>query len=122
MIFIWFIPIILSHLVLAAHFLRDGNTFLFTLTLAVLPLLFIKKRWIIQLFRIVLFLGAVEWLRTIWILVNERMAFNQPYLRMSIILGVVCLFTFCSIFVFNSKRLKTRYAENGDLNTSETGC
>ncbi len=84
------------------------------LLLLVIPLLAIRKKWVVLLFRILLFLGAVEWVRTIWTLVAIRMEFEKPYLRMAVILGVVVLFSFFSAFVFNSKRLRNRFSEAED--------
>ena len=111
MVFIWLIPVFISLLLLAAHFLRYGNILFMTLSLLAIPLLAIRKKWVVLLFRTLLFLGTVEWVRTIWTLAAIRMEFGEPYLRMAIILGVVALFTFLSAFVFNSKRLRNRFSE-----------
>ena len=114
MVFIWLIPVFISLLLLAAHFLRYGNILFMTLSLLAIPLLAIRKKWVVLLFRTLLFLGTVEWVRTIWTLAAIRMEFEKPFLRMAIILGVVALFTFFSAFVFNSKRLRNRFSEAED--------
>jgi hypothetical protein len=117
MVWVWLIPVFISLLLLAAHFLRYGNILFMALLLLVIPLLAIRKKWVVLLFRILLFLGAVEWVRTIWTLVAIRMEFEKPYLRMAVILGVVALFTALSAFVFNSKRLRNRFSEPEDNET-----
>ena len=114
MVFIWLIPVFISLLLLAAHFLRYGNILFMTLSLLAIPLLAIRKKWVVLLFRTLLFLGTVEWVRTIWTLAAIRMEFGKPYLRMAIILGGVAVFTLISAFVFNSKRLKNRFSEAED--------
>ncbi len=111
MVFIWLIPVFISLLLLASHFLRYGNILFMALSLSVIPLLAIRKKWVVLLVRILLFLGTLEWVRTIWTLAAIRMEFGKPYLRMAIILGGVALFTFLSAFVFNSKRLRSRFSE-----------
>ena len=111
MVFIWLIPVFISLLLLASHFLRYGNILFMALSLSVIPLLAIRKKWVVLLVRILLFLGTLEWVRTIWTLAAIRMEFGKPYLRMAIILGGVALFTFLSAFVFKSKRLRSRFSE-----------
>ena len=114
MVLVWLIPVFMSLLLLAAHFLRYGNILFMAISLLAIPLLAIRKKWIVLLFRILLFLGTIEWVRTIWDLVAIRMEFGKPYLRMAVILGVVAVFTFLSAFVFNSKRLRNRFYEAED--------
>ncbi len=114
MVLVWLIPVFMSLLLLAAHFLRYGNILFMALSLLVIPLLAIRKKWVVLLFRILLFLGTIEWVRTIWTLAAIRMEFGKPYLRMAIILGGVALFTVLSVFVFNSRRLRNRFYEAKD--------
>ncbi len=90
------VPAFLSVVILAAHFFRMQNIPLTALSLILLPLLFVKKQWNLRIMQIFLFLGSVEWLRTMFMLVAERKDLGLPYMRMVLILGVVCLFTLCS--------------------------
>jgi predicted transcriptional regulator len=57
----------------------------------------------------VLLLGALEWLRTAAMLVQQRLALGTPWLRLAIILGVVALLTAAAALVFRSARLRRRY-------------
>ena len=111
MVWVWLSPVFISLLLIAAHFLRYDNILFTVLSLSAIPMLAIRKKWVVLFLRILLFLGAAEWVRTIWTLVAIRMEFGEPYLRMTFILGVVALFNFFSAFVFNSKSLKNRYSE-----------
>jgi hypothetical protein len=113
-VWVWLSPVFISLLLLAAHFLRYGNILFTVLSLSAIPLLAIRRKWVVLLFRILLFLGTVEWARTIWALVAIRKEFEKPYLRMAVILGVVALFSFFSAFVFNSERVRIRFSEAED--------
>lgn len=99
------LPIILSALVLAAHFFRAQNFIFVLVSLAVLPLVFMDKQWVQRSIRVFLVLGGIEWIRTMLVLVMEREALGMPWLRMSIILGGVALFTIGSSFALRKNSL-----------------
>jgi hypothetical protein len=102
-------PVFLSSLLLAAHFYRSGNLLTAILCLAVLFLLFLKKPWVPRLFQFLLILGALEWLRSLYYLAAMRIAWEQPWARLAIILGAVALFTALSALVFSSRDMRARY-------------
>jgi hypothetical protein len=109
MIFLRLLPVILSILILGAHYLRSGP-FIFVLLAILLPfLLFIRKIWVARLIQVVLILGALEWVRTLFELVADRQALGEPWTRLALILGVVALFTGCSALIFRSSALEERY-------------
>lgn len=89
--FLLTIPAILSALLLGAHLMRAGWLPL-ALFVALLPLLLLtgRSRWVLAL-EGVLVLGALEWLRTLFVLVGHRQAAGLPYLRLAAILGGVAL-------------------------------
>lgn len=107
--FIRLLPVILSMLILTAHFLRAGYMILVILIISSLLFLFIRSSWIVRLIQVELILGGIEWIRTTFMLVNIRLANNLPWERLVIILGSVAAFTILSALVFNFKALKTRY-------------
>ena len=100
------VPVVLSLLVLGAHFLRAGNALLVALVLATIALLAVRRGWAARAIQVVLVLGAVEWGWTIFRLASERSAAGQPYLRMVLILGAVTIVTVLSATVFRSARLR----------------
>ena len=102
-------PVILSFLLLAAHFLRAGYPVATALCIAVLLLLFIRRAWIPRLFQVLLVLGAFEWLRALYFFAAMRIAWDQPWTRLAVILGFVALFTALSGLVFQSRRLRNFY-------------
>ena len=110
--FIQLLPVLFSLLLLAAHFFRAGIIPLVVLLLLFPIGLLIRRTVVVRIFQIVLILGSIEWIRTIFLLVLIREQTNQPWVRLAVILGLVALFTFTSSFVFFSKTLKARYGLN----------
>jgi len=106
-------PVVLSFLLLAAHFYRSGQVVLPGVCIATLFLLFFRKSWIPQLFQFLLILGALEWLRSLYYFAAMRIAWDQPWTRLAIILGAVALFTALSGLVFNDKAVRSRYSTKG---------
>jgi hypothetical protein len=109
-----YLPIVLSLLLLGAHFLRYGNTAIVIGILALAGLLFVRRPWAARIVQLVLVAGTVEWLRTLVVLVQERMALGAPYLRMAIILGAVAAMTALAALLFQAKELKALYRATSD--------
>lgn len=80
---------ILSLLVLAAHFLRSGYTLVVLILLLAPLLLLVGKSWAVRLLQVVLVLGTLEWLRTLVVLTSTRLDAGEPFLRMILILAAV---------------------------------
>ena len=108
-----YIPVVLSILVLGAHFLRYGNSIGVFVALLLIALLFLRRPWVARLMQIVLVLGTLEWLRTMYELGHIRALHGQPYGRMLVILGIVAAVTLCSALLFESKTLRERYRRSG---------
>ena len=104
-----YIPIVLSLTILGAHFMRYSNTIFVVGAVAMMALLFVRKPWVARLLQVVLVLGALEWVRTLYGLVQMRTALGEPYGRMLIILGSVAAVTALSALAFQSKVLKKTY-------------
>ena len=107
--FLRLLPVILSFLLLGAHFYRAGLLPLTLLCVAVLFLLFLRKSRVPLLFQVLLVLGALEWLRTLFMFAQMRIAFGEPWTRLAIILGAVALFTALSGLVFKNRKLASYY-------------
>ena len=104
-----YVPVVLSLVVLGAHFMRYGDTIFVVGALVLIALLFVRQPWVARLMQVVLVLGALEWLHTLYGLVQMRAALGEPYSRMLIILASVAAITACSALVFQSKTLKRVY-------------
>jgi hypothetical protein len=100
------IPVILSSILLAAHFSRAGSSVLSLAAIALPFLLLVRKPWAARTVQLALVLGGLEWLRAAWGYVQQRMALGEPWTRLLVILGVVVLFTWASALVFRSPRLR----------------
>ena len=103
------LPVIISFLLLGAHFYRAGAVVVAGVCVAFPLLLFLRQWWVPRLFQILLVLGALEWLRTLYGFATVRMALEQPWTRLAFILGAVALFTTLSGWVFRGRALKSWY-------------
>ena len=107
--FVRLLPVIFSFLILSAHLSR-GDLFIPSMLFLILPLLLlIKKQWVVRLIQIVLVIGSLEWIRSMFIYLNQRQAIDEPYLRLVIIIGIIALFTGLSALVFRNQSLKKLY-------------
>jgi len=109
MIVLRVLPVILSFLLLAAHFSR-GDLFVFSIVALLIPfLLFIKKIWVARTIQLLLLAGAVEWIRAMFVYIGIRKSIGDDWTVLAIILSVVAVVTLASGLVFQSKSLKKIY-------------
>ncbi len=110
MTFFRLFPVILSTLLLGAHFFRAGLTYLAVAIVLFPVVLLVKRAWVARLTQIVLLLGGLEWFRTLLVFVAARREMGQPWTRLATILGCVALFTIGSGLMFSlSGALRRRY-------------
>lgn len=120
--FLRLLPVIVSSLVLAAHFMRAGAGPLVGLSVLVPFVLLVRERWAARVVQCFLVLGVLEWVRTTVVLVAERREAGDDWTRLVIILGSVALFTGASALVFQCRALATRYGLRGGRDdVDETG-
>lgn len=98
------IPVVVSALLLAAHFLRDGQTLLVLAALAIPWGLLSREPVARRVVQAVLVLGAAEWVRTAYGIAQQRAAVGAPILRMLLILGGVALFTLAAAWLAGPSR------------------
>ena len=108
--FMRLLPVIFSFLILSAHFYRADALPLAIIAFLAIFLLFLKEKWVARFTQILLLLGTIEWLRTLFIFVSERRMLGLPWERLVFILGGVAFFTGAStlVFVYNHA-VKDRY-------------
>lgn len=109
MLVLQLLPVVLSLLVLAAHFSRHGQPALVFLSVALLGLLAVPRLWAARILQAVLLLGAVEWVRTVIVLARIRADHGLPATRMVVILVVVAAVTAASALVFRTGRARARF-------------
>ncbi|MDP6046191.1 MAG: hypothetical protein QGG25_11325 [Phycisphaerae bacterium] len=107
------LPVILSAVLLTAHFFRARMLPLAAVSLAFPFVLLVPRRWAARLVQVVLVLGALEWVRTMLMLIMVRKAEGRDWTRMAIILVVVAAITAASALVFGLEALKKRYQLDG---------
>jgi hypothetical protein len=103
------LPAALAFLVLGAHFLRAGQVALVSVAFAFIAPLFVRRPWAARAVQGALVLGALEWLRTLALLAEERRTAGAPYLRMTLILAGVALATTLALLAFRSRAVKERF-------------
>lgn len=87
------IPLVLSSLVMAAHFYRGGELGFVLLALVAPLLVTTRERIPIRIVQFLLVAGAAEWLWTAYAIAQLRAVSGAPVTRMLLILGAVALFT-----------------------------
>ncbi|MCW8894739.1 MAG: hypothetical protein OQK48_06670 [Sulfurimonas sp.] len=108
-VFLQLLPIVLSMLILSAHYLRYANMVEVAICLMLPFLLFIKSKIVVRILQLALVVAAFVWVDTVLNLINIREHIGHAWTRMAIILGGVILFTLSSGFVFYTKTLRERY-------------
>lgn len=103
------IPVVLSLLVLGAHFYREGSVVLLAGVLFLLAVLAIRRPVSARLVQAGLVIGTVEWLWTLFVLVSQRMEAGAPATRLVLILGGVAAFTLLSALAFETRSLRRMY-------------
>jgi len=111
-------PIVLSLVVLAAHFSRHDVPVLTWICLALPLLLILRRRWVPRLLQVALAAGALEWVRTTVALIAQRMDAGEPWVRMAVILIAVTLVTTGSALLFETSRLQRRYGRSDRTSTT----
>ena len=100
-----YILIVFSLLLLGAHFFRAGFMPAVVALAGLVILLAIRRPWAARCVQAGLAFGVVEWLRTLVVLVIERMHSGAPYQRMLVILSAVTLITVFAALLFQTRSL-----------------
>jgi len=103
------LAVVSSFAVLAAHFLRGGHSVLVAIALFLPVLLFFAKPAIARLLQVALMAASIEWIHTMIVIAQERMAAGVPYTRSVLIIAGVALFTLASAFAFHLPAMRRRY-------------
>lgn len=103
------LPLILSAVLVGAHFLRSYSLIPMLLSLAAPFLLLVRKRWSLYVLQSLAVLGALIWMLALYGIIQERLMEGRSWLASAIILGAVALFTLYSGWLLNSPELKSIY-------------
>ena len=91
--FLRVLPLVLSALLLAAHFYRSGLIVLVFIAVALPLVLLLRFDWVVPAVQVALFVAAAEWVRTAVAIAGAREAMGAPTARMFAILLTVAAFT-----------------------------
>jgi len=103
------VPVVISSLLISAHFLRHGQYLFLGIGLVPLVALLIRHPFSVRLIQGILVFATLAWIRTAYLLASARAAMGLPYTRLLVILCTVAGFAFASIFVFRAKTLREFY-------------
>ena len=109
MIIIRTLPVILATLLFAAHVMRYGGLYPALLVVALLITLLVPRYWVLHLWRVLIGLAIIEWLRTAIILVRMRLMLELPYIRLMLIMALVVLFNGFVLYWLNRRQLRYFY-------------
>lgn len=100
----------LSFILLAAHFLRSGDISLAFAMTGSIVLLFINRRWSRYISGIILSAGVPVWIMTTYGAIQQRIAADSPWIRLTLIMSlVIAFFILISFLCFKSvKNIKER--------------
>ena len=117
------LPAILCSLLMGAHASRGGWGLLAASGFALFPLLFFaRRRWILNVTRVLLVVAAFEWLRSAWVYGSQRAALGQPSLRLWLILGGVAAFHLVAASLLSGPRVVTWFDRNERTAPVATGA
>jgi len=102
-------PVVLSSLLLGAHFLRHGQYLLMLIGFIPLVALLIRHPFAVRVVQAVMVFGIIVWARTAYLLIRVRIANGFPYTILALIMGGVILLAILSLFVFRAKTLREFY-------------
>lgn len=103
------LPVLISTLLMSAHFYRAGLNVLAMLCLALPFLLFYRKPIAVRIIQSCLLIAAAEWVRSMLEFIQIYQDNGLAWSRLAIILGSVAVFTAGSVFVFQAPVLRRHY-------------
>ena len=103
------LPVFFSTLIFSAHVSRHGAQIIAIIILIILLTLFYKKEITIKIWTVYLIIMAVEWTRTMALIIMGRIQSGQDWTKIPIILGSIILFTLFSAFWINRQSIKNVY-------------
>lgn len=110
MTFLLLAPTIIALITLAAHFARYSLYPLSGALVALLALLLIPRRWVARTMQLVLLVAALEWVTVLYDVAQERAMDGRDARKSGIILGGTALFTLAAAALYQTPRLRKRYA------------
>ena len=97
------IIVFLAYWIMAAHFLREGNVIVVSALVALSFTLFLNKEFVFRMLQAGLVIGVFAvWLPTIYHIAEYRLATEQPWVRMALIISTLILFNLFCVWNLNT--------------------
>lgn len=112
MTLLFLLPTVLAMCTLAAHYARYGFLALAFVLVASLALLLFPKRWVARTMQVILVLAAIEWVTVLYDVASERAMDGRDSRKSGFILGGTAAFTLAAAALYQTPRLKRRYASS----------
>ncbi len=109
MVALQLVPVVLSLVVLGAHFLRAGQVVLMLAVVVVLALLLVRRAWAARVVQLALALATWVWIRTLVLLAALRMHSGEPVRRLVLILSAVAAVSLLSAWLMQVGALRRVY-------------
>ena len=106
---LFFAPVIMSLLLIAAHLLRAGNIPAAVTAVLAIAVVFVRRRWAAQLLQVILALATIEWIRALMNLSSQRVQRGEPWAQPGVILGSVVALTVFSLILLFMRRARAWY-------------
>lgn len=110
MTFLFLLPTVLAFLTIGAHYARYGFYPVTAVLIGLLPLLFVPRRWVARTMQVILVLMAIEWVSVLYDVASERAMEGRDSKKSGFILGGTALFTLAAAGLYQTPRLRRRYA------------
>ena len=107
--FIRLLPVWLSVLLLGAHFYRDDQLALVFVSVAIPLVLLIRRPWAVRIVQLELLAGGIVWIITLVNIILMRHLIWMPWMGFVLVIAVIVVLTFGSVFVFRAAPLQERY-------------
>ncbi len=78
------------------------------ISIVMIAMLAFRHIWVHRVIQAALVLGAIEWLHTLYRIIQVRTEYGIPWTRLAIILGSVALFTALSALMFRFRSLRPK--------------
>lgn len=108
-VFCYLVPVMLSLLLIGAHFLRSGNLLVPVVSLLLIVALAIREPLVARAVQLALLLATAEWVWVAFDLVSARLDAGLPWTKLALILGAVAVLALVSVALFFSQTLQAMY-------------
>ena len=112
--FVRLLPAILSTFLITAHFSRAGMDTLAIVILLLPFTFFIKKPYVLRIWQFCLTIAGLIWIKTGIEIIQLRLAAEQPWLRLVIIIGLIVAFNGFAAIWMENKKIKSFFGFEGE--------